>query len=400
MKFLNFIGIGIFLLIFLFIGIGIIPFEKFFGIDSFLVFFGVFMVVLVGMLIGVVVFTILKRRKPVIEVVEFSAPEGMTPADAGYLIDGRVDDRDISALLVFWAEKKYLEIEEKEGGEVILKKLKDADEGMKEYEKNMFSAIFAGATEVNIKQLSKLLQPISGGLSTQIKKDNDKRYYDAKTKNWSSFFAIGSALLLVFISYFLGTGGNFSIFCGVVIFAISAIFASVSSKVYVQKKIISVVLYILGLVLFLVFAALNLVFAFNNLYVLLLISFATLVTLITFILCPLVEYRNADGKRMLGRLLGLKKYIELAEKDKMEKLVKDNPELYYQVLPYAYVLGVSDEWIDKFNFVKEINSKNRRDIALAVGVIGAVMLFGGAAEILGGLLGGSGKNSRKSKAKK
>ena len=41
-------------------------------------------------------------------------------------------------------------------GEVILKKLKDADEGMKEYEKNMFSAIFAGATEVNIKQLSKL----------------------------------------------------------------------------------------------------------------------------------------------------------------------------------------------------------------------------------------------------
>ena len=400
MKFLNFIGIGIFLLIFLFIGIGIIPFEKFFGIDSFLVFFGVFMVVLVGMLIGVVVFTILKRRKPVIEVVEFSAPEGMTPADAGYLIDGRVDDRDISALLVFWAEKKYLEIEEKEGGEVILKKLKDADEGMKEYEKNMFSAIFAGATEVNIKQLSKLLQPISGGLSTQIKKDNDKRYYDAKTKNWSSFFAIGSALLLVFISYFLGTGGNFSIFCGVVIFAISAIFASVSSKVYVQKKIKSMVLYILGLVLFLVCAALNLVFAFNNLYVLLLISFATLVTLITFILCPLVEYRNADGKRMLGRLLGLKKYIELAEKDKMEKLVKDNPELYYQVLPYAYVLGVSDEWIGKLNFVKEINSKNRKNTALAVGVIGAVMLFGGAAEILGGLLSGPSKSNRKNKAKR
>ena len=400
MKFLNFIGIGIFLLIFLFIGIGIIPFEKFFGIDSFLVFFGVFMVVLVGMLIGVVVFTILKRRKPVIEVVEFSAPEGMTPADAGYLIDGRVDDRDISALLVFWAEKKYLEIEEKEGGEVILKKLKDADEGMKEYEKNMFSAIFAGATEVNIKQLSKLLQPISGGLSTQIKKDNDKRYYDAKTKNWSSFFAIGSALLLVFISYFLGTGGNFSIFCGVVIFAISAIFASVSSKVYVQKKIKSMVLYILGLVLFLVCAALNLVFAFNNLYVLLLISFATLVTLITFILCPLVEYRNADGKRMLGRLLEIKKYIELAEKDKMEKLVKDNPELYYQVLPYAYVLGVSDEWIGKLNFVKEINSKNRKNTALAVGVIGAVMLFGGAAEILGGLLSGPSKSNRKNKAKR
>ncbi len=400
MKFLNFIGIGIFLLIFLFIGVGVIPFEKFFGIDSFLVFFCIFIVVLAGMLIGVVVFTILKRRKPVIEVVEFSAPEGMTPADAGYLIDGKVDDRDISALLVYWAEKKYLEIEEKEDNVVILKKLKDPDDRMKAYEKAAFSAIFAGSDEVNIKQLAKLLQPISGGLSTQIKRDNNARYYDSKTKNWSSFFTIGSALLLVFISYFLGTGGNFSIFCGVVIFAISAIFAGVSSKVYVQKKIKSMVLYISGLVLFLVFAALNLVFAFNNLYVLLLIGVASIVTLVTFILCPLVEYRNVEGKKMLGRLLGLKKYIELAEKDKMEKLVKDNPDLYYQVLPYAYVLGVSDEWIDKFNFVKEINSKNRRDIALAVGVIGAAMLFGGAAEILGGLLGGSSKSSRKSKAKK
>ena len=38
----------------------------------------------------------------------------------------------------------------------------------------------------------------------------------------------------------------------------------------------------------------------------------------------------------------------VAEKDKLEMLVKDNPELFYQVLPYAYVLGVSDVYIEKF----------------------------------------------------
>ena len=125
MKLANFIGIGIFLLIFLFVGIGVVPFEKLIGIDSFTIMFIVFMVLFAIYLIGLIVFVVLNRRKRIIEVVEFSAPEGMTPADAGYVIDKTIDDRDISALLVYWAAKKYLEIDEKEDKNVLLKKLKE-----------------------------------------------------------------------------------------------------------------------------------------------------------------------------------------------------------------------------------------------------------------------------------
>lgn len=37
------------------------------------------------------------------------------------------------------------------------------------------------------------------------------------------------------------------------------------------------------------------------------------------------------------------------EKDRLEALLADNPQLYYNILPYAQVLGVSDIWEHKFD---------------------------------------------------
>jgi uncharacterized membrane protein len=53
----------------------------------------------------------------------------------------------------------------------------------------------------------------------------------------------------------------------------------------------------------------------------------------------------------LGQIRGLKNYITVAEKDKMEMFVRENPTLFYDVLPYAYVLGVSDVYMKKFENV-------------------------------------------------
>ncbi|MBQ8475903.1 DUF2207 domain-containing protein, partial [bacterium] len=58
--------------------------------------------------------------------------------------------------------------------------------------------------------------------------------------------------------------------------------------------------------------------------------------------------RNKQGIKMLGHILGFKKFLETAEAHKIQELVKINPEYCFNVLPYAYVLGVSDAWIKKF----------------------------------------------------
>ena len=41
-------------------------------------------------------------------------------------------------------------------------------------------------------------------------------------------------------------------------------------------------------------------------------------------------------------------FLETAEKERLETLVFDNPKYYYDILPYAYVLGVSDVFTEKF----------------------------------------------------
>ena len=43
--------------------------------------------------------------------------------------------------------------------------------------------------------------------------------------------------------------------------------------------------------------------------------------------------------------------METAEKDKLEAMVLENPTYFYDILPFTYVLGVSDKWIKKFESI-------------------------------------------------
>lgn len=77
--------------------------------------------------------------------------------------------------------------------------------------------------------------------------------------------------------------------------------------------------------------------------------------------------RTKYGNEMLGKISGFKNFLEVVEKEKLESLVMKNPNYFYDILPYTYVLGISDKWIKKFELVslKEptwYNSTNKFDI--------------------------------------
>ena len=69
------------------------------------------------------------------------------------------------------------------------------------------------------------------------------------------------------------------------------------------------------------------------------------------ILVTLMKRRTKYGTEVLGRILGFKTFLKTAEKEKLEMLVNQDPEYFYNILPYAYVLGVSDEWIKNFETI-------------------------------------------------
>jgi len=71
--------------------------------------------------------------------------------------------------------------------------------------------------------------------------------------------------------------------------------------------------------------------------------------LIEFI--KIMPKRTQYGNEILGKLRGFKRFLETAEKPQLESLVEENPEYFYNILPYTYALGVSDKWINQFETI-------------------------------------------------
>ena len=70
------------------------------------------------------------------------------------------------------------------------------------------------------------------------------------------------------------------------------------------------------------------------------------------ILCfKFMPKRTPYGNEILGKIRGFKNFLETAEKDKLEAMVNSNPTYFYDILPFTYVLGVSDKWIKKFETI-------------------------------------------------
>ena len=61
--------------------------------------------------------------------------------------------------------------------------------------------------------------------------------------------------------------------------------------------------------------------------------------------------RTEYGSEMLGKIRGFKNYLEVVLKEELEAMVLKNPTYFYDILPYTYVLGVSNKWIRKFEMI-------------------------------------------------
>ena len=65
----------------------------------------------------------------------------------------------------------------------------------------------------------------------------------------------------------------------------------------------------------------------------------------------LLKKRNKFGTEILGKIRGFKRYLMTAEKEELEAKVLENPTYFYEILPYTYVLGVSNIWAEKFESI-------------------------------------------------
>jgi len=69
------------------------------------------------------------------------------------------------------------------------------------------------------------------------------------------------------------------------------------------------------------------------------------------LIAGLVYQKTEYGHSMYEYLLGFREFLHTAEKERIEQLIAQNPAYFYNVLPYAVVLGVTEKWANKFESI-------------------------------------------------
>ncbi|MBE7076234.1 MAG: DUF2207 domain-containing protein [Clostridiales bacterium] len=329
-----------------------------------------------------------KRRfkNNIVAPVEVTTPDNMTPVEMGYLVDGIIDDEDLSALLVYWASKKYIEIIKVNDNQKLKKLVEKLPNECKPHETVLFNRIFKNKKEILINDVSTSLQQ-DGGLSVSsainsVEKETKEKYFNQKTLRYRQLYVSIFAFLFYFsVMYF-----RLEYFVDVV--PIVEIFAVVSSILFAvccdwmqnyfdyrhknntsKGRVASIICFVLlmGLI-----AGLCCYFFWTDLYqVIILLCFVGILTLVGFLNRHISIYTK-EGEKQLGKVLGFKNFIEVAEKDRIEMLVQENPNVFFDVLPFAYVLGVSDKWIKQFEVIEDfakIEQQTANNVVLFVDLL-------------------------------
>ena len=316
------------------------------------------MATLVAIPVLMLVLWLLFGRDPkVIKTVEFYPPKGMTPAEIGYVIDGHVDTKDIVSMIVYYASKGYLKIEELEKNEFTAIKLKNIDPKEKTFAKTLFNALFEEGDRVRLDEL-----PESFGEMYPVVVDRLSGYYRRKknmlfTKASRSCRILGMILMFVpaLSSVTLAALASFRyIFLILLVPVILALLIGMFMLIFVfdkresysrGKSIAMTVTGVLLLAAGVVVSAMVSVSLMGSLWLFILVPVSTIVTLF---FVTLMHARTKQSAKWQGQILGLKEFIRSAELDRLKLLAEENPEYFYDIMPYAYVMGLSDVWISHF----------------------------------------------------
>lgn len=244
-------------------------------------------------------------------VPEYEAPDGLSPIEVGTLTDFKTDNSDVTATIIDLAVRGYIKIIEEKKKKIGKDKLtytlevvnKDLSQ-LNAYEAKLIRELFGFVEigkQVKLEDFKNKFSQTAETIRKNVGEDLTKSGYFNKNPHKASFLlSAGGALFLAVFSFGRTMGGAASV----------------------------------GLIL------------------------AALPCLVFGILMP---SRTLKGVLAKEKILGLKLYLETAEKDRIKMLQspdaayasdheapKKTVNLFEKLLPYAMVLGVEKKWAEQF----------------------------------------------------
>ncbi len=302
---------------------------------------------------------LLRRKREIVTTVHIKPPQGMSPLQMGKILDGEANTEDVTSMIYYFAHKGYLKIDMTDEEDPTLIRLVPAlPEEAPVHEKTLFKGLFKGAENTDAQGVIKVSQLVTKFYESAEKAKKQvlapKPMYEKK----SVFAFIAGSLIGVLFSFVamllmarkIGGGytyflGGFLLFPMLVNLALAFVSENYRYKWKPSKRAIMLgVACILALI-----CTLIVVFGFAEHFM---TGWEKLVVCIGALACSFLTLgalsRTEKYVRALGDILGFKEFIVVTEEDKIKAMLEENPELYYEVLPYAQVLGVTNEWEKKF----------------------------------------------------
>ncbi len=307
-----------------------------------------YIIPLLGLVISFLLWYKYGKDNMVVETVEFYPPEGLNSLDLGFAYKGKAVKNDVISLIIYLANQGYIKISEGDKkNDFVLTKVKDYD-GTDELEKIFMTDLFKNRDSVSKANLEeKFYTTINEIVSKKNSKENREKIFE---KNRTSKIVLIGIFVVISI-FVLGALPNYIEY---------GFFDNFYSILFLIPFIIVILVPDLPMIFKIVFGV-NIAaasFAIFNVPMILSMSTYTIPLIIglvaiigMIVLATLMPKRNSYGTELLGKIRGFKNFLETAEKEKLEALVNENHEYFYNILPYTYVLGVSSKWIKKFEAI-------------------------------------------------
>ena len=306
------------------------------------------------------------RDPHIVETEEFYPPANLSAPEVGYLADGDISGEHIISTLLSLADRGYLKISEiQEPTGFRKKKTKKSYEitKLRDYEEDVIGeaafmdGLFSIGDSVSISDLKNKFYKTVGEIKSEIEKHYKGKLYDKKAGHCARILRIAGSvgiIAIILVSTFIG--GSLRIMfsetvIGTLFFMMLSFitlyigFYGIANKINNPKGLLGIVGFAVCILVGLFFCLLFDI-AGGVKFIPFLVGMA--MCFILFLMAALCERKTDWYAQVLGKIRGYKRFLEVAEKDKMEALAEEDPQYFYKNLAFAFALGVTAVYAKHF----------------------------------------------------
>ena len=293
-----------------------------------------------------------KEKSKSTPVIQYTAPDGLNSLELVFANDNTIPHKNAASMVVYLANKGYLTIDI-DGEDVTLTKLKDYD-GKNESERIFMNGLFNNDHPNKVakaelegefyKTVSAAILTISRGrLKTKYFEKHNRVKTILKVIQWATI-----AILLICAGLATLLEQNPSEALGSMAFIIAFTVFPLFFVLQPTTKQFSPVFTKVLCIIVAITPAVVLQALYFRYPTAIVTGISSIFIMIGAYITRDVITRTEDGYRVKGEIMGFKEFIETVDKPRLEALLAETPTLFYDIIPYAYVLDVHKKWVDKF----------------------------------------------------